>query len=358
MAFLDQLLFGNPVTNWLLALGAAVAATAVLLGVIRIVRTRLKRLASRSENQMDDLVAEVLGRTKFFFILIVSIWSGSLVLDLSATLQSRLGVLLVLGLLFQSAIWGNAVIDYVLERYRSKRTEIDPGVATAMGALSYIARVGVLSVVVLTALDHLGFEVTTLLASMGIGGIALALALKDFFGDLLGALSIVLDKPFVVGDSIVVGEFQGTVEKVGLKTTRIRSVGGEQLVLANSDLLGSRIRNYGRMNERRILFTLGVTYETGYRALEEIPRMIEEIVSGQESVRFDRCHFSSFGDSALRFEVVYHMLVPDYSVHLDVRQSINLDIYRRFEERGIEFAFPTRRVLVDVSREGGGSPEP
>ena len=217
-------------------------------------------------------------------------------------------------------------------------------------------------VLVLTALGTLGVAVSPFVASLGIGGVAVALALQNVLGDLFASLSIVFDKPFVVGDSVAVDDFSGTVEYVGLKTTRIRSISGEQLVFANSDLLASRLRNYGRMRERRVIFTIGVTYGTPSEALRAIPRYLREAIERLDNTRFDRSHLKEFGDSSIDFETVYHMVVPDYNAYMDTQEQISLALYERFEAQGIDFAFPTRTVrlvgadgVVD-NEEAGESP--
>jgi small-conductance mechanosensitive channel len=183
-------------------------------------------------------------------------------------------------------------------------------------------------------------------ASLGIGGIAVALAVQNILGDLFASLSITLDKPFSIGDFIVVGDFQGDVEDIGLKSTRVRSLSGEELVFANTDLLNSRIRNYKKLQERRIVFTVGVVYNTPSGKLEKIPGMLEEIIKPIPDTRFDRAHFKTLGDYSLDFEVVYYVLVPEYATYLDIQQRINLTIYKQFEDEGIEFAYPTQTVVV------------
>ncbi|HPK54642.1 MAG TPA: mechanosensitive ion channel family protein, partial [Smithellaceae bacterium] len=198
----------------------------------------------------------------------------------------------------------------------------------------------------LLVLDNLGVNITGLVAGLGIGGIAVALAVQNILGDLLASLSIVLDKPFVIGDSIVVDSFSGTVEHIGLKTTRIRSISGEQLVFSNNDLLKSRIQNYKRMQERRVVFGFGVTYQTPLEKLPLINRIIREIIAAQPNSRFERVHFKEYGDSALNYEVVYFVMTPEYGIFMDVQETINLEIFRRFQEEGIEFAYPTRTVLI------------
>ncbi|MGB3051563.1 MAG: mechanosensitive ion channel family protein, partial [Polyangiales bacterium] len=231
-----------------------------------------------------------------------------------------------------------------LEHYR--QTEEDGANRTTMNALSFIARLVLWITVFLLVIDNLGIDVTALVAGMGIGGIAIALAVQNILSDLFASLSIVLDKPFVNGDFIVVGDMAGSVEHVGIKTTRIRSISGEQLVFSNSDLLQSRVRNFGRMEQRRVVFSLGVTYQTPAEKLERIPSLIRAAIEAQDSVRFDRSHFASYGDSALNFETVYYVESSDYAQHMDILQAINLRIYRTFEDEGIEFAYPTQTLFV------------
>ncbi len=200
--------------------------------------------------------------------------------------------------------------------------------------------------ILLLVLDNLGVNITALVAGLGVGGIAVALAMQTILGDLFASLSIVLDKPFVVGDFLIIGDLLGSVEYVGLKTTRLRSLSGEQLVFSNSDLLGSRIRNYGRMYERRVQFNIGVTYQTPRDRLVKIPQIIREAVEQQSDTRFDRSHFKEYGDFSLVFESVYYVMGPDYNKYMDIQQAINLHIHERFEQQGIEFAYPTQTLFV------------
>lgn len=350
-AFFNRSFLGNSVADWLVALGMAVLVIVLLRLVTARIMKGVTALSSRTETRIDDLMVELLEKTKLLFIILVAIWAGSLALDLQAGTDTFIRSVLVIGLLIQAAIWGSAVVDHFLNEYRERKLEDDPSVATAMGALSFVSRMVIWTVIVLMALQNLGIEITTLVAGLGVGGIAVALAVQNILGDLFASLSIVLDKPFVIGDFIIVGDFMGTVEHVGLKTTRIRSLGGEQLVFSNTDLLDSRVRNYKRMNERRIVFSVGVVYGTPHEKVKRIPEMIRNAVESQENTRFDRSHFKEYGDSALVFETVYYMLVPDYNAYMDVQEGINLELYRRFEEEGIEFAFPTRTVFVNLEGE-------
>jgi small-conductance mechanosensitive channel len=230
------------------------------------------------------------------------------------------------------------VSDYIISK--TDQEETPSGIAVT----TLIVRVIVWAFVVLLILDNLGFNITTLVAGLGVGGIAIAMASQNILADLFASLSILLDKPFKVGDFITVGEFLGSVEYIGLKTTRLRSLGGEQLIFSNTDLLSSRIRNYKRMLERRIAFTVGVEYDTEYEKLERIPGMIKDIILSVDVTRFDRSHFISYGDFSLNIETVYYVLSADYTTYADVQQEINLKLFKKFKEEGIVFAFPTQTI--------------
>ena len=344
----NQEFFGNTLLQWVSSLGLAVVATVALRVVLRIVVGRIKALASRTANDLDDLAVELLEKTKTLLIFLIAVYLGARPLSLSEGVEDGLELVLHAGIILQMGVWGMGLINYFVSHYKRAQLEEDPGFATALGAMAFVARAALWSVLVLTFLkSSLGVDITALVASLGIGGIAVALALQNVFSDLLASLSIVLDKPFVIGDFIVVGDMAGTVEHVGLKTTRIRSLSGEQLVFSNSDLLGSRIRNYKRMNERRVVFEVGVVYGTPKEKLEAIPGMIREAVEGQENTRFDRSNFKRFGPSSLDFETVYFMQVPDYNAYMDTQEAINLAIYGRLEEEGLEFAFPTQNLFLE-----------
>jgi small-conductance mechanosensitive channel len=209
-----------------------------------------------------------------------------------------------------------------------------------------VSKILLWSLVLLIILDNLGFNITTLIASMGIGGIAIALAAQSILGELFASLSIAMDKPFVIGDFIIVDTYLGTIEKIGMRTTHIRSLGGELIIFSNTDLLRSRVRNYKRMTERRILFALGVVYGTPAAKVEAIPEMVRGIIENDDMTRFDRGHFKEYGASSLNFEFVYYVLSPEYNDFMDTQQRINLAIYAKFEAEGIDFAFPTQTVHV------------
>jgi small-conductance mechanosensitive channel len=345
--FLTMVFLGSTVAEWLLAVGVTVGVVFVFRSFAVLIIRRLESLTRRTRPELDDFLVELLKKTKGLFIILLGVWAGSLFLDLTPENESWLRRALGVGLLVQGALWATGVVNYFLGRYSRRQEEEDPGLATALGALGFVAKAVVWTVFVLLILQNVGVEITAILAGVSVGGIAVALAVQNVLGDLFGSLSIILDKPFVIGDFIVVDEFSGTVEHVGLKSTHIRSVSGEQLVFSNSDLLNSRIRNYKRMQERRAVFTLGVTYDTPAEKIEAIPTIVREAVEGQEHTRFDRCHFKSFGSFSLDIETVFFMTIPDYPAFMNAQQAINLELYRRFAAEGIEFAFPTQTLHVE-----------
>jgi small-conductance mechanosensitive channel len=344
---LDWSFYSNTVTAWGIAAGMLVVTLGLLLLLKRTVVRQLTKLWERTGGTVAAVACEAVSSTRIWVILLVAIRAGSVSLRLPVLVVGFLHSLMVLAILYQLAIWGNAGLRRWLERYSEENLATDASGVTTMRATVFLGRVVLWAIVLMMALQSQGYEVTTMLAGLGIGGIAIALAAQNILGDLFASLSIVIDKPFVLGDFVVVDEFAGTVDRIGLKTTRVRSLSGEQLIFSNSDLLKSRIRNYRHLEERRILFSFGVEYETPLPSLEKIPGMVREVIQGQEHTRFDRAHFKSFGSSALDFEVVYYVLVPDYNVYMDIQQAINFELFRRFDDEGIGFAYPTQKLYLN-----------
>jgi small-conductance mechanosensitive channel len=348
MAFWEQLVLGNAVRDWAYALLVTGGSIALLWILQRVLLRRFCALALRTKTDIDDMVSGILAKTRFWLLAVVAVYGGSLVLTLPPAVGAWGGAIALAALLVQMAIWADALISLWLVHYQKQHADGD-GVAT-MRAVGFFSRVLLYSLVALLVLDNLpNVEVTSLIASLGVGGIAVALAVQNVLADLLASLSIALDRPFVIGDYIVVGSQSGTVEHIGLKTTRLRSLTGEQLVISNNDLLSSRIHNYKRMQERRIAFTIRVTYQTPCEKLERIPALIRQAVEAQPHTRFDRSHLARCGDWSLEFDTVYYMLDPSYAAYMDTQQAINLTLVRRFAEEGISFAHPTQTLYVSKS---------
>lgn len=335
----------NTTGRWLAALGVAVAVTLALELIKKLVVRHVGVIAARTETKLDDIAVAALESTKFLVLAILGLYAGTAMLDLAPAVRLVVTRTAVVTGLVQAAIWGNSMLRAWLTEYYQNRAN-DPGRATSAAAVGFIARMVLWIVILLMILENLGVNITALVASLGIGGIAVALAVQNILGDLFASLSIVLDKPFVIGDFIIVDKYLGAIEHVGLKTTRIRALSGEQLVFSNADLLKSRIQNMARMTRRRAAFTVGVTYDTPTGKLRAIPPLLTEIVTSQSPVTFDRAHFSGMTGSSLNFEVVYWVETADYVRFMDIQQEIYLQLIDRFKALEIEFAFPSQTLYL------------
>jgi len=352
--WLDVRFLDSSVRAWIAAVGVAAASYLALLLIQRLVVRRVGRIAGRTVSGVDDLVVELARRTRRWLLLLTVIYLGSQFLNLPHRLDAALRTAAVLAVLIQLALWALTGIDFWVARARVQRLAEDAASVSLIGLLAFIGKAVLATVVLLLILDNVGVNVTALVAGLGVGGIAVALALQNILGDLLASLSIVLDKPFVLGDTINLGELTGTVESVGLKTTRLRSATGEQIVISNGDLLKSRIRNLKRMTERQVTLTFGVVYGTPAAALASIPGLVREIVEAQDQVRFGRAHLKRLAEWSLEFEAAYAVLSPDYNLYMDRQQAITLALLRRLEDAGIALAFPTRTVHFAGEPAAGG----
>lgn len=347
MEMLPEEILGNTPAAWASALGAALVTYLSLRLLAGVLVSRLAKLASGTHTRWDDIVTHALRKTKGIVLLVAALYAGALPLSLPERLTFAVEHLTVIALLVQAGIWLSAGIRQWIEVSHEERAAEDAAAVMTMNVIGIAVRIVLWSMVLLLVLDNLGVDVTALVAGLGVGGIAVALALQNILGDLFASLSIVLDKPFVLGDFLKVDDMLGSVEQIGLKTTRVRSLSGEQLVFSNTDLLNSRIQNFGRMFERRVVFEIGVTYDTERELLEKIPGIIRDAIESHgDDVRFDRAHFARYGDFALEFETVYYVMGPDYNSYMDIQEAVNLEMHRRFDEAGIDFAYPTQTVFV------------
>jgi small-conductance mechanosensitive channel len=339
--------WGNPVWKWLITIAIAIVAVFLIYLFRSWAVRRIKPRAKQTTTLFDDAAILIIEKSRLFFIIILSLYIGLLFVALPPHISKLTRSIIFIALGLQAGFWGNALIRFWIASRTKPGEEMDTATGSAFGIIAFFARLVLWSGIVLWLLDNLGVNITALVAGMGIGGIAIALAVQSILGDILSSVSIVLDKPFEVGDFITIGNYLGTVERIGIKTTRVRSLEGDQLVFSNTDLIKGPIRNYKRMNERRVLFTFTVTYQTPVDKLEAIPQMIREIIATVPQTRCDRVHFKSYGDSALIFEVVYFVTTQDYNTYMDIHQAINLAIYRKFEQEHIEFAYPTQTIYVN-----------
>ncbi len=351
----ETTVLGNAPLRWIAALLTAAAVAWASRRGVRVLKGWAVRRAAGHRTLADELVTGTIQRVQPALLWIFAAWAGSRLLDLPEATSNGIGVVLTLALFWQLGVWGDATIQTAVGRARADTT-IDAGRKTTFAAIVFLGRLAIYTVLILLALENVGIDITALLAGIGIASVAIGLALQNILGDLFASLSIVFDKPFEIGDFVIVDDLMGTIENVGLRTTRVRSLSGEQLVFANNDLLTSRIRNYKRMRERRVVFRFGVTYDTPASRLRAIPDLVRSIVDARDPVRFDRAHFFGFGDFSLDFEVVYWVLEPDFATYMDVQQEINLALVEAFEERGVSFAFPTR--TIHLAPGGSGAAEP
>ncbi len=346
---LRQLIDNNTTPDWTYALLAAAAFMLALHFLRKLVLHHLQRVAKTTDTVIDDFLVEVLSATRVLLVAATGLYLGTHFLTLPAAFGKFIDHAFIAVIILQVGFWANRGLIFWLKHRFSQGEKEDEGArAMTLSLLSFLGRVVVWVLVLLLVLDNLGLNVTALVTSLGIGGIAVALAVQNILGDLFASLSIAIDKPFVIGDFIIVDDLMGSVEHVGLKTTRIRSLGGEQIIFSNNDLLKSRIRNYKRMQERRAVFAIGVTYDTPAQQLEHIPVLIQQAIEAQTDARFDRVHFKGFGPFSFDFEAVYYVLKPDYNVFMDVQQAINLQLVRSFAQHGIDFAFPTQTLYLNA----------
>lgn len=347
--FLALKVTGNALSVWLMAVVTSFASYQGL----RFLRTFLSQQLhrnSRLENwQVTRFLGVIVNSTTNWFLLALCIYAGSLLLDFPKKQTHFFSLLPSMAFFLQMAFWVKYGVEYKLEELVSRKPSLSEKqqFSTVATPVKFVVLFLLWSLILLAALDNMGINVTALVAGLGIGGVAVALAVQSTLGDLLAALTIAFDKPFIVGDFIVAGNSMGTIERIGLKTTRVRSLGGEELIFPNSDLLSARIQNYKRMEERRVVFGFGVLHQTSSAQLRKIPEIIKDVIIGQEDCRFDRAHFQKFGDSSFDFEVVYYVLSPDYNFYMDRQQAINLALVERFEAESIRFAYPTRTLYLN-----------
>jgi len=354
---LQHLMTYNTLQDLAYALLAAASFMLLMHALRRLILHRLQRVAKHTDTVIDDFLVEVLSATRILLASALGLYLGSHFLTLPETLGKWVDRAFAVALIMQVGFWSTRALMFWLKHYFRQGESEDTGSrAMTLSLLSFLGRMVIWVLVLLSLLDNLGVNVTALVASLGIGGIAVALAAQNILGDLFASLSIAIDKPFVIGDFIILGEEMGTVEHVGLKTTRLRSLGGEQIVVSNNDLLQTRIHNYKRMQERRVAFAIGVTYDTPADTLERIPDLIKQAIAAQPDVRFDRAHFKGFGAFSLDFEAVYYVLSADYTVYMNVQQGINLQVVRSFAEEKVEFAFPTQTLYLNHSAVPGLAP--
>jgi small-conductance mechanosensitive channel len=344
--FLHQTVFHNRISEYLTAAGIFVVGLMIILVLERIFVYRFKEWALKTETPLDDFVVKAIEKRLLPLVLFGLFYMSIQILKLTPVItkwidMAGLLLLIIIGVRFVLSILNYSVSNYM------KRKDMNLSKQQAIKVIMPVVKFIIWALAVIIVLDNLGIKISALMAGLGIGGVAVALASQTVLGDVFNYFTIFFDRPFELGDFIVIGEFAGTVEHIGIKTTRIRSLGGEQLVFSNTDLSNSRVRNYKRMEQRRVLFKFNITYNTPLEQIREIPGVVRRIIEGLDDTLFDRAHFASFGDFALVFESAYYVLSSDFNRYMDIQQEINLNLMKEFRTRGISFAFPTQTLLVN-----------
>jgi small-conductance mechanosensitive channel len=343
------LLLGIPPTEWLIAgiIGAVVWAA---LWILRdLIASRYKKHSGARNPTLIRLIAYLIGSTTQLFFFAVALDAAQASLTLPDRVQRIVANTALILILTQVGLWAGRAVRFYLEMKELERGA-DRVFAGSLDIINFVARMLIWSLLILVALDNLGVNITALLAGLGVGGVAVALALQNVLGDLFASLSIALDKPFVIGDSLTIDTFIGKVEHIGIKTTRLRSESGEQIILSNADILKSRVRNFGRLSQLRILATIRLDYDTPTDKLKQLPKLLEDIVREHAQARFERCHLKTLGESSFQFELSYFVQQPNVNPMLDLQQAVNFRIIDELRRLGVEFAYPTQLVYLDRHR--------
>jgi small-conductance mechanosensitive channel len=348
-----DILVSNTGSAWMTAGGILTVVVTVVI-ISRYAATRyLSAFVARTKTHLDDIVLVAVRTVSIPVVTLMAAYFAQKALVIPGQLTHVMGILAISAAFLQIALWGNAMISFFLNEatHRVAQTEVN---LSARRAIALLSRLMLWSLVVILLLENLGVRLSPLLAGIGIGGVAVALAIQSTLSDLFCYIAIILDKPFIAGDFLVVDSLMGTVERIGLKTTRIRSLDGQLLIFANHDLINSRVHNYKTLHERRVVFGFGVTYETPLEKLKRIPAMVKSVFSSLQNVRLDRVHFAKLGDFSLNFEVVYFVRSGDYNLYMDVQQAVNLSLIDEFGKEDINFAYPTHSLYIQSNQPRNG----
>jgi small-conductance mechanosensitive channel len=347
------ILEANTAGDFALASAIVLGGAAIARIVTLIYERRIKESLAKSDPKAVEILPRIIDANLLALLYLASLYAGLKILDLPPKAGKIIDTAWLVALAFYAARFAIEFSIYALENYRTASGEAPP---QAFKGLTPLIKTVVWSLCAIFILDNMGFNVSHIAAGLGIGGVALALGAQAVLGDLFSYFVILFDKPFSVGDSIVVGDLEGIVETVGIKTTRIRNQRGEEVALSNTALTSARLHNFKRMTRRRVFAKIGVTYDTPVTALRKIPSVMERIARDVGGVTFGRAHFATFGESALIFELVYYVESADYNVLMDRQQDVNLRLAEEFTARGINFAYPTQTIYLAGGKAGPGNP--
>ena len=344
---LDNIYYDNTVRQYLIAFGIIFFGLLLIRLFKKSILTRIEKLTTNTRTRIDSYLVQSFDKYGIPAIYILTVYFGINYLIIPERVEEVLNVALIFAMTILGIRLVSSVVQTIFKGYL-RRQENGEERLKQLSGLMLIINIFIWIVGLLFLFSNLGFDVSAVITGLGIGGIAIALAAQNILGDLFNYFVILFDRPFEVGDFLIIGDKLGSVEHIGIKTTRLRSLSGEQLIFSNADMTQSRIHNYKRMFRRRVVFNIGVTYQTSLPDLKRIPPIIRSIVEAREDTTFDRSHFASFDDSSLRFETVYFVTSPDYNLFMDIQQEINFRIYEEFEKLGIEIAYPTRTLYMNM----------
>ena len=346
--FFQQTYFQNRVIDYIIAIAIFILLVISIKIIKSILLKLLKTRAKKTTTKIDDKFVKAFEQKIKPFINLIyfgAFYISIKQLTIDSQIERFFNIFIIILLTFFGIRFLLSITIYGLETYWVKK-EKDQAKKQALKGIITVIKIIVWGIFLIILLDNLGIKISALVAGLGIGGIAIALAAQSVLGDLFSYFIIFFDRPFEIGDFIIIGDFLGTVEDIGIKTTRLRSLGGEELIFSNQDLTNSRVRNYKRMNRRRIVFKFGVIYQTTLTQLKKIPQIVEEIITQIPETTFDRAHFASYADFSLNFEVAYYINNSDYKKYMDIQQEINFQLKESFEKQKIEFAYPTQTVFL------------
>lgn len=346
----QQIFLGNSITDWMIAIGIIIVGFILLYLIKRIALQRIKKWAEKTETSLDDIIVAGIEHSVIPLLYVLLVFAAINYLSVSEKIMSKIKVVVWIAVMFFILKSVTSAVRYFIFGSMKNKTDSEARKKQANG-LILILNIGIWIVGFIFLLDNLGYNIGTLIAGLGVGGIAIALAAQTVLGDLFSYFVIYFDKPFEIGDFIAFDDKAGVVEYVGIKTTRIRILNGEQLICSNKDLTDSRVHNYGRMEKRRVVFKIGVVYQTSAAQLKKIPDIVKNIIEGVENVTFDRGHFMALGGSSLDFEFVYYILSADYTVYMNKQQEILLAIFETFGKEKIDFAYPTQTLFIEQVKE-------
>jgi small-conductance mechanosensitive channel len=355
--FLQNVLFNNSLLNYLVSLITIIAGIAIIKLIKYFLFDNIYEALKKISISFGELFNKSLSNRIVPLAYLIIIYIAINRLTLNTIIERTVNIFFILGLVIYITLLVQDVIIYTAKKYWEKKPS-NQAQETVFTVSVFIIKVITWLIALLFVLDNLNIEIRGLITGLGVGGIAIAFAAQTILADIFSYFTIFLDRPFDIGDFIIIGDYKGTVEHIGIKTTRVRSLSGEQLVFSNNDLTNSRINNYKRMQRRRINFNFGVTYETSVEKAEMIPNIVEEIITEIEKASFDRAHFASYGEYSLVYQVVYYVEDSDYKVYMDLQEEINLKLKERFIEKGIEFAYPTQSVHVYDKENNNNEIEP